>query len=110
LKILFDQGVPKPLLAHLPNHEVHRAFQLGWADKKNGELLGLAEEAGFEVFVKTDQNLLHQQNLQERRIAVFILGKGNWPEVKPYALRIAEEINAIQQPGIYFFTIPSGSQ
>jgi hypothetical protein len=37
VKILFDQGVPKPLQAHLAGHEVRRAFQLGWADKKNGE-------------------------------------------------------------------------
>ena len=49
MKILFDQGVPKPLQTHLAGHEVRRAFQLGWADKKNGELLALAEEAGFDV-------------------------------------------------------------
>jgi hypothetical protein len=38
LKILFDQGVPKPLQAYLANHEVLRAFELGWSNKKNGEL------------------------------------------------------------------------
>jgi len=79
LKILFDQGVPKPLQAHLTNHDVRRAFQLGWADKKNGELLALAEAAGFELLVTSDQNLLHQQNLSQRKIAIFILGRGNWP-------------------------------
>jgi predicted nuclease of predicted toxin-antitoxin system len=105
LKILFDQGVPKPLQAHLSDHEVSRAFQLGWANKKNGELLALAEEAGFEVLVTTDQNLLHQQNLRRRRMAVFILGRGNWPEIKPHAARIAAEINTIKQAGTYFFAI-----
>ncbi len=105
MRILFDQGVPKPLQAHLSGHEVSRAFQLGWADKKNSELLALAEDAGFEILVSTDQNLLHQQNLHQWKIAVFILGRGNWPEIKPHATQIAAKINAIKQPGIYFFAI-----
>jgi predicted nuclease of predicted toxin-antitoxin system len=99
LKILFDQGVPKPLQDHLPNHEVRRAFQLGWADKKNGELLALAERARFELLVTTDQNLQHQQNLRGRRISVFILGRGNWPEIEPHATTIGSKIDAITQPG-----------
>lgn len=109
MKIIFDQGVPKPLQSHLAGHDVRRAFQLGWADKKNGELLTLAENAGFELLVTTDQNLLHQQNLRGRKISVFILGRGNWPEIEPHAARIAGEINAIKQPGIYFFAIEPSS-
>ena len=105
MKILFDQGVPKPLQAHLTNHDVRRAFQLGWADKKNGELLALAEAAGFELLVTSDQNLLHQQNLSQRKIAIFILGRGNWPEIKPHAEQIAAAINAAKPPGVYFFKI-----
>ncbi len=105
MKILFDQGVPKPLQAHLAGHEVRRAFQLGWANKKNGELLALAEQAGFEVLVTTDQNLLHQQNLRGRKISVFILGRGNWPEIEPHAEKIAAEINSMRQPGVRFFSI-----
>ena len=91
--------------SHLSSHEVQRAFQLGWADKKNGELLSLAESAGFEILVTTDQNLRHQQNFGARKISVFILGRGNWPEIKPHASAIAAEINSIKQPGIYFFAI-----
>ena len=105
MKILFDQGVPKPLLAYLVGQEIQRAFQLGWAAKKNGELLALAEAAGFEVLVTTDQNLLHQQNLRLRKIAVFVLGRGNWPEIEPHAERIAEAIRRIKGPGVYFFPI-----
>jgi hypothetical protein len=107
VKILFDQGVPKPLQTHLANHEVRRAFPLGWADKKNGDLLALAEAAGFDLLVTTDQNLLHQQNLRERKIAIFILGRGNWPEIKPHAEKIAARINAVKAPGIFFFEIKS---
>jgi hypothetical protein len=34
--------------------------------------------AGFDVFVTTDRNIRYQQNLNGRRIAVVVLGKGRW--------------------------------
>lgn len=106
MKILFDQGVPKPLEAYLAGHDVRRAHPLGWAEKKNGELLALAETAGFEMFVTTDQNLRHQQKLRTRKLAVFVLGRGNWPEIKPYASEIAAKIISIRGTEVYFFEIP----
>lgn len=106
MRILFDQGVPKPLQAHLSLHEVTRAYQLGWARKKNGELLALAESAGFEMLLTTDQRLRYQQNLSGRRLAIFVLGRGNWPEIMPYISQIAATVNAIKGPGMYFFAIP----
>jgi len=101
LKILFDQGVPKPLQGHLSLHEVSRAYRLGWAEKKNGELLSLAENAGFEMLVTTDQRLRHQQNLAGRRLAIFVLGRGNWPEIIPYVSQIVSSINGIKGPGVH---------
>ena len=67
--------------------------------------LNAARLAGFDVLVTTDQNLLHQQNLRGRKLAVFILGRGNWPEIQPHAEKIAAEINSIKQPGVHFFAI-----
>jgi hypothetical protein len=46
---------------------------MGWPGMKNGELLAVAEESGFEVFVTGDQTLSYEQNLRERRIAVLVL-------------------------------------
>lgn len=89
LKILFDQGVPQPLQTHLVGHEVRRAFQQGWATKRNGELLALAEQSGFDLLLTTDQNLRYQQNLTGRSIALLNLGRGNWPEIEPHATIIA---------------------
>jgi len=36
------------------------AFERGWSTLKNGELLDIAEEEGFEVLITTDLNLRHQ--------------------------------------------------
>jgi len=35
--------------------------ELGWAGKKNGELIRLAHEAGFQVFVTVDLGIEYQQ-------------------------------------------------
>jgi hypothetical protein len=45
---------------------------MGWAAKKNGELLKLVEN-DFEVFLTVDQNLRHQQNLISSPLRFVIL-------------------------------------
>ncbi len=45
---------------------------MGWAAFKNGELL-TAAEAEFDVFLTVDQNIQHQQNLQDRSLAIVVL-------------------------------------
>ena len=53
----------------LAAHIVETAYELGWAELENGELLSAAEAEGFEVFVTTDRNLRYQQDLSVRKIA-----------------------------------------
>jgi hypothetical protein len=73
MRVLLDECVPRPLRRELPGHEVRTVPEMGWAGKKNGALLALIREAGFEVFVTTDQNLEYQQNLQRAGIPVLVL-------------------------------------
>ena len=89
MKVLFDQGTPVPLRRHFPEHAVSTAFEKGWSELSNGELLDAAERAGFELLVTTDGNLQYQQNLTERRIAIVLLRSTSWP-------RIQKSISAIQ--------------
>jgi len=50
---------------------------MGWASKKNGELLALAEPE-FDVFLTADRNLSFQQAINRLDIAVVVLvAKGN---------------------------------
>lgn len=46
---------------------------MGWAAKKNGELLNLVEGEGFEVFFIVDRNIKHQQNLAAHRLRFIVL-------------------------------------
>ncbi len=45
---------------------------MGWASKRNGELLRVAEN-DFDVFLTVDQKLQEQQNLSAFNIAVIVL-------------------------------------
>ena len=73
MRLLFDQGTPAPLRNHLPGHIVETAYEKGWSNLKNGELLARAESEGFDALITTDQNLRHQQNLTGRKISVVVL-------------------------------------
>ena len=72
MRILLDECVDRRLKSRLPEHQVNTVQELGWAGKKNGELLELAVN-GFDVFLTVDQNLRYQQQLLARPIAVAIL-------------------------------------
>jgi hypothetical protein len=54
--------------------------------------LDAAEAAGFGVLLTADKGFQHEQNLTTRCIAVVILSRGNWPDVKLSVLRILESI------------------
>ena len=46
---------------------------MGWSGVKNGKLISLAIENGFDVFVTADRNLSFQQNINRIPLAVIIL-------------------------------------
>jgi hypothetical protein len=98
--ILFDQGTPVGIRDSLQGHVVKTAHQQGWSTLLNGELLRVAEEAGFDVLLTTDKNLAYQQNLAQRKIAVVALGRNRWSLIQPMLERIASAVNDAG-PGSY---------
>ena len=63
MRILFDQGTPVQIGRSLSAHSVRAAREQGWSTLANGELLRVAEEAGFDLLLTTDKNLRYQENL-----------------------------------------------
>ena len=100
MKILFDNGTPKPIQRNLPGHEVSHARKIGWHELGNGELIRQAENAGYEVLLTTDKNIRYQQNLANRTIALVVLGNSQWPQVRLHLDKIAAAVNACT-PGSY---------
>jgi hypothetical protein len=73
LKILLDECRPAGCGHHLQNHACHTAEWAGLKGYKNGELLRLAELAGYQVLLTVDDGTLHQQNLAKRSIAIVAI-------------------------------------
>jgi hypothetical protein len=100
MRILFDHGAPAPLIPFLEGHAVTRAKEAGWDRLVNGELLKAAEDAGFEVLLTTDKNIVTQQNLKRRTIAIVVLGNSQWRIVQRHVRKIAAAVSAAT-PGSY---------
>lgn len=98
--VLFDHGTPAPLASFLKDHTVRKTKDLGWDMLTNGELLKVAEEAGFQVLVTTDKNIRYQQNLSVRKIAFVVLGNSRWPVLRLHAQRVAIAVSQ-SEPGSY---------
>jgi len=98
--ILFDQGTPVGIRDSLHGHVVKTAQEQGWNRLLNGELLREAEEAGFDVLLTTDKNLVYQQNLSERKIAIVVLGGSRWSLIERVLDRVIAAVDAAK-PGTY---------
>jgi hypothetical protein len=71
-----------------------------WGELANGELLDVAERAGFEVLVTTDKSIRFQQNLKARKISLVVLEHSQWPMVKLVADKVVAAVNTAH-PGSY---------
>jgi Domain of unknown function (DUF5615) len=73
MRVLLDEQLPRQLAAEISGHDVSTVQQCGWAGLKNGELLRVGADAGFEVLVTADRNLQFQQNLSQSRLGIILL-------------------------------------
>ena len=100
MKVLLDENLAHRLRKNLGPHEVFTVGYKGWAGLKNGELLRTAEENGIEVFLTGDRTLLHEQNLQGRKLGVVALTSVEWDILKNHLPSIIAAIgNAL--PGSF---------
>jgi predicted nuclease of predicted toxin-antitoxin system len=107
LRVLFDKNVPVGVRRFLPNHEVHTVVEMRWPDQLgNGELLMMAEQAGFDVLVTSDQNIRYQQDLTGRKLALVVLGSNIWPVVRQHSAAIAARVDAAIPGGCEFIEMP----
>jgi len=84
----------------LLDHEVTEARKLNWERISNGELLSMAEVAGFELIVTTVKNVRYQQNLAGRKISIVVLGNSPWWLFRQHLREIVAAVS-IASPGSY---------
>jgi hypothetical protein len=72
VRVLLDECLPRRLKRELVGHDARTAPEMGWASKRNGELLALAA-AAFDVFLTADRNLSSQQDVSAFNIAVIAI-------------------------------------
>ncbi|MFZ3331215.1 MAG: DUF5615 family PIN-like protein [Candidatus Acidiferrales bacterium] len=73
MKVLLDECLPRKIKNSLAMHECRTVPDAGLAGKRNGELLSLAEEQGYAIFLTMDKGVDYEQNLQRRKLAIIIL-------------------------------------
>ena len=101
-RVLLDENLPQKPLLLLGHHEAVTTAYQGWAGISNGELLTVAEDAGFDVLVTADQGLNFQQNLKGRKLALVVLSTNKNSLVVGNALRITAAIDEAT-PGSFVY-------
>ena len=99
-RVLLDENIPHALRLLLTGCTAITAAYQGWAGKKNGELVMLAEQDAFHVMVTSDRGLSYQQNMRGRKLALVVLSSGNKALILANAGRILAAVNEIE-PGGY---------
>jgi len=94
MTILFDDGTPLPLRPCLTGHIVHPVQKLGWSGMTDGAVLSRAS-GQYDLFVTTDRNLRHQQNLSGLALAILELPTTSWPKLFPHIDKIRDAVNRI---------------
>ena len=82
MRILLDHNTPAPLRYWLLGHHVETAYERGWAELTNGDLLRTAEEEGFDLMITTDKGIRYQQNLAGRRLSLILISTNDWTQIR----------------------------
>ena len=103
MKILLDECIPRKLKPLLVGHACRTVSEAGYAGKKNGELLQMAEHAAFDVFLTLDRGILHQQNLAARKISLVLLRtpSSRLSDIKPFVPALLDLLSKITAASVH---------
>jgi predicted nuclease of predicted toxin-antitoxin system len=100
MRVLLDEGVPRPLARALRQHGVEAdPFPNEWKRLLDGPLIDRAERLGYSVLITSDKNMPHQQSLKGRQLAVLLLPTNKLRSVIPMAPHIAQILPGLAAGG-----------
>ena len=96
MRLLLDENLPKRLKLDFPDHEIYTVRDKGWNGIKNGKLLSLILENGFDALFTFDKNLSYQQNFSKYTITVFVLNApiNSYIELTKLSSQVHEYLNS----------------
>jgi len=106
MRILFDHNVPVPLRFTLAAHHVETAYERGWSQLLNGDLIHAAETHGFDLLITTDRGFHYQQNWVGRTIGLMIVSTNDWKRIRLVKDRIAVTVDSMRASQYVEFDIP----
>ncbi len=100
MRLLLDENLPKRLKNDFAEHDVFIVRDKGWNGIKNGELLLLMIEDGFDALLTFDKNLQHQQNFSKYTIAFFVLNApiNTYSELTKLSSQVSEHLKGNALP------------
>lgn len=106
MRVLLDNCTPRGVASCLRAHDVEECRSRGWDRLRNSALLEVADAAGFDVFVTSDQGIPHQQNLARRKIAIVVLGTGTWELLRSHLSQIRAAVDSARPGSLTQVPIP----
>ena len=90
MRLLLDECVPRTFKRDLVGHDVRHVADMGWAGKRNGEILRLMIAERFDFLLTVDQNLGFQQNVRASGIGVIVVlaSTNRVKELRPFVPQI----------------------
>ena len=106
MKILIDENLPIKLKLKLPDYQVFTVRDMQWNSVKNGQLLKLAIEHQFEIFITTDKNLQYQQNIKKMPLVLIVLDVFllKWSMIEPLIPKIISILPSVEKGKVYNLT------
>jgi hypothetical protein len=97
VQVLLDECVDRRLAREVSGHQVQTVPGMGWAGKRNGELLRLAK-AQLDVFVTVDRDLPNQHDISQYDLAVVILiaRSNRLADLQPLVQQLLVQLNSIK--------------
>ncbi|MDP4200858.1 MAG: hypothetical protein Q8922_10355 [Bacteroidota bacterium] len=103
MKLLLDERVPEDLKDFMVGHDVATTGEMGWKGIKNGDLMNRAVTAGLDVFLTSDKNLRHQQNIGKYQVAVIVFDvlRNTLPELRQKLPKLYELLRTVEKAKLY---------
>ncbi|CAN5431069.1 hypothetical protein BH23BAC3_BH23BAC3_13040 [soil metagenome] len=73
MNLLLDENLPVKLTSYFTvSHQVSTVVREGWSGVKNGKLIKLMSDRGFDVLITIDKNIGYQQKYETLAIKIVV--------------------------------------